>query len=249
MKKSMKSYKLNKTLENSSYPIEQELKKINRSTKQSALKTIITVSTVLFSGIATNFIYENHLFSCKVYRYIQNHNLSMSVSQFFLAILALIYSVCIIVNIVIYICGLCKEQPQYMKKYKYGRRKLAEDFHKSIINDIVVGLSFVDKSEEEQKCEIKNMYLYEATYYFSQASNQITKIKLFDDRNEKYNDKLVNTIGRETLLTTLMVFRDGVEKVINNIYKKNIVECVELKEIYKHLCTHISILKGMRQKP
>ena len=245
----MKSYKLNKTLENSTYPIEQELKNLNRSTKQSTLKTIISVSTVLFSGIATNFIYDNHLLSCKIYFFIQKYNLNISVSQIFLIALVSIYSVCIIVNIGIYICGLCKEQPQYMKKNKYGRRKLAEDFHKSIINDIVVGLSFVDKSDEELKDnEVKKMYLYEATYYFSQASNQIIQMKLFDDKNEKYNDKLVNTIGRETLLTTLMVFRDGVHKVMDNICEKNIVECIELEEIYTHLKTHINILTTMHQK-
>ena len=63
----MKSYKLNKTLENSTYPIEQELKKVNCSTQNSTLKTIITLSTVIFSGMATSFIYENKIFYYQIY--------------------------------------------------------------------------------------------------------------------------------------------------------------------------------------
>lgn len=246
----MKSYKLNKTLENSTYPIEQELKKVNRSTQNSALKTIITLSTVIFSGMATSFIYENKIFYCKIYNLITKLNLKVSVSQIFLFFLFAIYLVCVIASIILNCRAKAKEQPKNMKKNSHGRKKLSEDFHKSIINDIVVGLSFLDKTDENIETEIKNMYLYEATYYFIQAEDQIEEMEIFDDASEVYNKELIDEIGYATLFTTLEVFQNGVYNVMNKMPKseEKIVEYEELENIYENLKIHINLLKNKKYK-
>lgn len=244
----MKSYKLNKTLENSTYPLEQELKNLNRASQTNTVKTIITVSTVVFSGIATSFIYENNLFDSAL----EEINKNISLERFFFYVLAAIYGMCVIINLVIYFVNKHKEKPKILKKSGYGRKKLSEVFHKSIINDIVVGLSFVDKSEDEsqensqpEKQVVLCMYLYEATYYFIQAEEQIEQMELFDDTKQKYNNDLVDEIGKETLLTTLIVFKNGVGTILDKIEKlgKNtIVEYIELQEIYEKLQIHINLL-------
>ncbi len=250
----MKSYKLNKTLENSTYPIEQELKKIHRSTQNSALHTIITLSTVVFSGIATNFIYENKVFFCRISNWIDKFNIKfnfrLSESQVFVIFLVLVYLICIIVSIILNWRAKAKEKPRNMKRNLLGRKKLSEDFHKSIINDIVVGLSFLDKTNEDIAIETKNMYLYEATYYFIQADDQIKQMEIFDDMSEVYNRELIDVIGYETLFTTLVVFQNGVNNVIYKMPKSKgkIAEYEELKSIYENLRIHINLLKEKKYK-
>lgn len=246
----MKSYKLNKTLENSTYPIEQELKKVNQSMQNSALKTIITLSTVIFSGVATSFIYENKVFFDEISSLIAKLNLKLSVPQLFVIFLFIIYLVCVIVSIILNCQAKEKEQPKNMKKNSHGRKKLSEDFHKSIINDIVVGLSFLDKTDENLEVEIKNMYLYEATYYFIQAEDQIEEMEIFDDTSKVYNKELIDEIGYETLFTTLEVFQNGVNNVMNKMPKSNekIVEYEELENIYENLEIHINLLKEKKYK-
>lgn len=277
----MKSYKLNKTLENSTYPIEQELKNLNQLTQKSSLNAI-SITTVIFSGIATSLIIENKLFENKVRQiidWLKKYNIIISNEQLFFYAILLIYVVFFGWNLIVYFKNKYKLQPQNMKKSKYGREKLSENFHKSIINDIVVGLSFVDKADEvikqeivektkkvnlqevvdesskEREEEVKNMYLYEATYYFLQASNQIEQMKIFDDEKEICNHKLIDEIGHNTLLTTLKVFKNGVEAVVNklpktsgnanneSVKKENQVEHEVLEEILAKLQIHINLLK------
>lgn len=246
----MKSYKLNKTLENSTYPIGQELKKVNKSTQGSAFRTIVTLSTVVFSGMATNFIYDNGLFTCKINKLIEDHNWNITLTQFFWRVLLAVYVVCILINFLIYGYNKLKEQPRNMKKNPYGRKRLSEKFHKSIINDIVVGLSFLDKTDEETESEIKKMYLFEATYYFMQAEDQIEEMEIFDDTSEVYNKELIDEIGYATLYTTLEVFQNGVKNVMDKMpkLKEKIVEYEELENIYENLEIHINLLKEKKYK-
>ena len=51
----MKSYKLNKTFENSIYPLEQELKEINNNTVSNALNNLVAI---IFSGIGTSILLD-----------------------------------------------------------------------------------------------------------------------------------------------------------------------------------------------
>lgn len=248
----MKSYKLNKTLENSTYPIEKELKEINSTIQKRILGTVFTLSTVLFSGIATSFIYEHKLFVCGLSDWLNKHNCNISLEVLFFIFLCIIYAGGLIGSGVNYLKNRYKEKPKNMKKKPYGRRVLSEKFHKSIINDIVVGLSFLDKTSEEGKLEteIKNMYLFEAAYYFSQAEMQIELMELFDDKKEVYNKEFIDEVGYETLLTTLLVFQNGVKNVMNKMPKaeEKIMEYEKLEKIYENLKIHINILKGKKYK-
>ena len=57
----MKSYKLNKTLENTTFPIQQELAKLNQSTQKGVFKLVISLTTMLFGGIAASVICNEKL--------------------------------------------------------------------------------------------------------------------------------------------------------------------------------------------
>jgi hypothetical protein len=129
-----------------------------------------------------------------------------------------------------------------LKKNDTGRTELTEIFHKSVINDIVVGLSFADKVEEEYDENVKVMYLYEAKYYFVQAFEKIKDMEIFDD-DQNYNSDLVEEIGYETFLTTLIVFREGVKHVKGKLPNKRVPEYSQIEEIDSAIDLHISILK------
>ena len=205
----MKSYKLNKTLENTTFPIQQELAKLNQSTQKGVFKLVISLTTMLFGGIAASVICNEKLSFWGKFAELAGM-LHVSKETFFMIILAVIYLVCIIVNSFLLLWHFHSEMPRNMRKKEYGRKQLAENFHKSIINDIVVGISFWDKAnEQEEDCEVIKMYLCEACYYFCKAEEQIDQMQIFDD--EKSNLDLVEEIGKQTLLSTLNVFKSGVD--------------------------------------
>lgn len=56
---SMKSYKLNKTFENSIFPIEIELKEINKNTLSNTLNNL---AAAVFSGIGTSILFQDNCF-------------------------------------------------------------------------------------------------------------------------------------------------------------------------------------------
>ncbi len=165
----IKSYKLNKTLENSIYPLEQELKEINNNTISNSLNNLVGI---VFSGIGTSVVFsENCVLDLLAYVY---DFWGISTDSFIRAIINSL--VALILFLLFYFAGLLvnnitkKRGKLYKKKgSSEGRSELREIFHKSIINDIVIGISFVNKAEEIMyEGDVAEMYLYEAAYYFIQ---------------------------------------------------------------------------------
>jgi hypothetical protein len=213
------------------------------------LNTVVSVSTVIFSGIASSFIYENRLFSEEISEFLDRIHCNMTLEQFFLTCLIVVYALCILINLIIHVHDRIKALPRSLKSVKHGRKRLAEDFHKSIINDIVVGVSFVSKVVPEAELDdIEKMYLYEATYYFIQANEQIEKMRIYDNRQHKVNKKLVDEIGYRTLFTTLNVFKNSVDKVKKYLEGSDSEEYKNLNDISENLGIHISIMKNKSWK-
>lgn len=53
----MKSYKLNKTFENSMYPVTKELLEIRKSTQKTVGSLLGNIAATIFSGIATSLAF------------------------------------------------------------------------------------------------------------------------------------------------------------------------------------------------
>jgi len=130
-----------------------------------------------------------------------------------------------------------------IKKSESGREELLEVFHKSIINNIATGLSFVDKADENKyQTDVDRLYLLEALYYFTIGKIDIDKIGLFETRENRFNVMLVERIGKQTLLTTLVVFLSGVDKVYINLPQCS--EKSNAKGIRESLKDYINYLKS-----
>lgn len=109
-----------------------------------------------------------------------------------------------------------------------GRRELAEIFHKSVINDIVTGISFVDKAEElKDKGDVAEMYLYESAYYFIRAKVQMEKMEALSPEKDLGHRKFLEEVGLNTMNSTCKVYDAGLEKLKANIpdgEEKEIIE-------------------------
>lgn len=233
----LKTYKLNKTFENSIYPLEQELKSINDNTLSSAFNNLCAA---VFSGVGTSILFQKECIP-KILNniYIKCNIIKDEVKVAIFNIVAVI-----LLFILLYFIGTKinehtrnKNNPRYnskKKKTKKGRSELAEQFHKSIINDIVIGLSFVDKSEELQyKGNVAEMYLYEAAYYFIQAKIEMEYMELLDPEKEEKQEDFIEEIGKNTIKSTCKVFMEGLNKLYNNLPKgtekdtiKNIIDAI-----------------------
>ena len=152
----IKSYKLNKTLESSVYPLEIELKEINKNTLSS---TINNLFAAIFSGVGTSILFQDNCFP-KLLRLWYCH---MGIGRCACADAAINILVVFILFIILYVIGrlingrTMKKHELYEKKAtSEGRLELEELFHKSIINAIVTGISFVDKAEELIVNDINN---------------------------------------------------------------------------------------------
>ena len=214
----MKSYKLNKTFENSIYPLEQELKSINNNTISS---TFNNLAGVVFSGIGTSVLFQDECIP-KVLSLMYD-SINFSDKGYGRAIGNTV--VVIILFVILFFVGkkgnkLAREEKGLLKKKKtsQGRSELRERFHKSIINDIVIGLSFVDKAEEiKYMGDVAEMYLYEAVYYFMQAKIQMEEMELLDTEKSAEHDKLIKEIGQNTIETTCKVFHSGLKKLYGQL--------------------------------
>lgn len=234
----IKSYKLNKSFENSVYPLERELKAINNNTIASTMNTL---AGAVFSGVGTSILFQEECLP-ELLDFAYNY-FGFSEGSYKRAIGNIL--VVLFLFVLLYLLGSAvnmrarrKGQLYKRKKSNQGRSELKEIFHKSIINDIVTGLSFVDKAEElDYKGEVSNMYLYEAVYYFVQAKIQMEEMELLNPEKTEIHEKFVNEVGKSTIGTTCNVFYDGLQKLQENIpgeaeEKKVINEIIQSIEPY-----------------
>lgn len=237
MSNSTKAYKLNKTFENSAFPLEQELKELNKNTAKSVFNSL---AATVFSGVGTSFLFQNNCIPLLMERVFARWSIpscSIMAALINIIIVMIVFSVLYIIGLLVCIFGRKFGRKATNKLYKKketddGIRELAEIFHKSIINDIITGISFVDKSAEVAQMNesmkndssqvkisdsIVNMYLYEAVYYFKQAKLQMEYMKLFDTNKKEINKKFRDEIGENTIKTTCKVFYDGLCKLYDKI--------------------------------
>lgn len=217
----MKLYKLNKTFENSMYPVEQELIKISQSTKKSFLSVVGNIAAVVFSGIGTSLLFQENgipmLISYFVSPRVENKP-NISYVMWCIGLTIVIFSILFFVGLLLSKKANKENDSIQKKKREKGREELAEAFHKSIINNIVIGISFADKAEEEEyETKTDQMYLFEAVYYFKIAELEIESMELFDTQKNEYNDKLILKIGIKTICSTLTVFKLGLDKVYDHL--------------------------------
>lgn len=234
---SMKLYKLNKTFENSIYPIEIELKEINKNTLSNTLNNL---AAAVFSGIGTSILFQDNCFP-KLLKILYR---CMGVTEGGIgeAIWNVLFVV--ILFLILYLVGwginkhTRKKHELYEKKAtSEGRRELAEIFHKSVINDIVTGISFVDKAEElGYKGNVAEMYLYESEYYFIQAKIQMEQMEALSPEKGEEQSEFIKEVGYDTIKSTCKVFLAGLIKLeehIPNEADKGKVNCmIEALEPY-----------------
>ena len=231
----IKSYKLNKTLENSIYPLELELKEINNNTISNSLNNLVGI---VFSGIGTSVLLND---SCVLELLEFIYNICEIPAQsviraslnciIVISLFILFYFVGLLIN------GITKKKSRLYKKKgtSKGRSELREIFHKSIINDIVIGISFVDKAEEiGYDGDVAEMYLYEAAYYFIQAKIQMEEMELLDPEKNEEHEQFISEIGLKTIESTCKVFYAGLKKLYNKMAEgkekrdiKNIIESIK----------------------
>lgn len=219
----MKSYKLNKTFENSIYPLEQELKSINKTT---IWRTLSNLSAAVFSGIGTSILFEDNCIPKILNNIYDKKNIGIDTIEaariniiVVIALFIILFLLGLLINKITK--GICNSRYDYKKKKnQQGRSELAERFHKIIINDIVTGLSFVDKSEELQYSgSVAEMYLYEASYYFIQAKLEMEYMELLNPEKNKNHLKFIDEIGENTIISTCKVYKDGLNKLFAHLPK------------------------------
>lgn len=250
----MKSYKLNKIFENSIFPIERQLAELNNSTKKNILDIVVNFFAVFFSGIGTSILFQQNVFPkflksllCKFLEDKTDIDIVYAVLEILLIV---------IIFILLYVVGkqLFKGESMKHKLLKKkntdeGRKELLEYFHKSVINNIVMGTSFLSKvtekndgsEEEKQLPATEMMYLCEAVYYYSLAEKDIEYLNLFDSEMEEKSVNLIKMIGIRTLFYTIQVFSEGVNEL-----QECLPECLEKRrteQISRNLTNYDRILK------
>lgn len=215
---SMKSYKLSKTFENSIFPIEIELKEINKNTLSNTLNNL---AAAVFSGIGTSILFQDNCLPKLLgllYCWLGLVKGGIGEAIWNIIIVVLLF-------VILYLIGwginkhARKKHELYKKKTtSEGRRELAEIFHKSIINDIVTGISFVDKAEELKfKGDVAEMYMYEAEYYFVQAKMQMEQMDALSPEMDENQNEFIKEVGYDTIKSTCKVFNAGLEKLEEHI--------------------------------
>lgn len=216
---SMKSYKLNKTFENSTYPLELELKNINNNTISSTLSNLVGI---IFSGIGTSLLFDSNgiatLWLGDLFNYFKLPNEGYSRVGWTTIIYIFVFALLFLIGTSFNKSKSGKNSLYKKKGTNKGRSELREDFHKSIINDIVIGLSFVDKAEEiGYSGDVADMYLYEAVYYFTQAKIQMEEIELLSPEKSSEHQKFIDEIGEMTIKCTCKVFHSGLIKLFEQL--------------------------------
>ncbi len=216
-KRSMiKTYKLSKTFENSTFPLELELRAMHQNTVASTLNN---VSGIIFSGVGTTiisgYIKVNDWSEFLVKAFEWNKGIQPLIQ---ISILTLMFVILYAIGVGLNTFLRKKEDLSKKKNTSEGRSELCEIFHKSIINEIVTGVSFVNKAEEmNYDGDVATMYLYEAAYYFKEAKVQMEEMGLLTGESGIKHQEFIDQIGANTVRSTCEVYLHGLEKLYGQI--------------------------------
>ncbi len=237
----MKTYKLNKTFENSMCPIEKELYEIKNSTKKTQKDLVCGIAAAAFSGIGTSLLFQEHAIPKlinQIFKQELEKNENSLLPLFFnITLVAVIFILLFLGGWLINRYNSRETNSEKKKKTERGREELEEKFHKYIINNITIGMSFVDKAEEgKYEEQVDKMYLFEAAYYFKIAKKEMEAMKLIDPEKNKNSDELIELIGKDTIKITIDVFQESVgklkEHIPNSQEKKDMEDIFVSLEIY-----------------
>lgn len=246
----MKSYKLRQITETALYSIENVLKDLQVNMETSWKKLLWESISVIFGGIGTSLVFDQHGFPTLI-QYILGDNLEttselvisiiyiVSIIIFFFLLSSFVFGVISIVNIV-------KAKFSNNKSTKEKRKELIEYFHTIILNDIFVGISFIQKYYEEKAdipivgeirikkiCGDNDLYLYEAYYYLKKAYDEIDSKDIFELKYSESNELFLDDIGVNTLYSMLKIFYRGCNELMKVISEGE--ERVQLEYIIKRI--------------
>ena len=204
----MQAYKLRKVMETVIYPVEDELRGIREENDKSWKQIVEKVGAVSFSGIGTTIAFQSDFIPALLQTYLHVSNkLILLFWEFFIAL-------GMFVGITRSLWKLINWRSKN-KKHDVDRRKLAEYFHKVILNNVLTGISFVkrawnkkkeyDKKElllsklnpaENTYVETKSSYEDSQKYYIKEINLYISEaLFYFKTANKQFNEKKIFEIG------------------------------------------------------
>lgn len=247
----MKSYKLREVIETSLYSIENQLVELSQNLEESWDKSLWNIFSVIFGGVGTSLLFIENAIPALINTILVDSNETIQESKLtaillYLLVILIIF-ICLTGAIRICVYGIYKVRNRSNKNTKEKREVLVRYFHKVILNNIFVGISFVQKYLEDQKKlnEMQNisknesnqnesedgvnyeekiklfkdnrMYLYEAKYYFVEAKKGIDEHYIFELDKNRDNDLFLSDIGYETLFNMLEMYDYGCTVLQNYI--------------------------------
>ena len=207
----MQAYKLRKVMETVIYPVEDELRGIREENDKSWKQVVEKVGAVSFSGIGTTIAFQSDFIPALLQTYLHVSNkLILLFWEFFIALgmfVGITRSLWKLTN--------WRSKNKDEKKHDVDRRKLAEYFHKVILNNVLTGISFVkrawnkkkeyDKKElllsklnpaENTYVETKSSYEDSQKYYIKEINLYISEaLFYFKTANKQFNEKKIFEIG------------------------------------------------------
>ena len=212
----MESYKPKKNSEISLYPIELALKKMQDENNRTLNNTIYKTSAVLLSGIGTTFLFQNKY----LYNIVENvitffsWNCTPRVIEFLTFLLG-----CLI--FVLFSSVKVKTYIEDSKRNKELREDTAEYFHKVILNNIIMGLSFAKKAakilntnESKKQC---CFYTSQSLFYLKTALRDLEQKQIFEAGGRDKYRNFVDEVGWITLYETLNMLNNAFHEIDNII--------------------------------
>lgn len=222
-----KFYKLTKSNESSTFLILEELKVIRKDLKntQDNFNSLVSSLYINIAGIILSTILSFIIDSNDSIPLISKLPVIIRFSIIYIAL-------CLIIVFVFNKSNkIFKKFSKLLSKNKIdtldGRADLKDIFYSKILNDIAMGFSLKDKSEECSD-DLSKLYLYESFYYFEKSYRDISAnkiIKIYDETNISYTKLLeeINPIFMENLFSLCKDYLEYI-KAQSILYDDKILE-------------------------
>mgnify|MGYP004600273897 FL=1 len=203
----MESYKPRKNSEISLYPIELMLKKMQDENKCNLKNTVYKTSAVSLSGVGIVFLFQNMYLKNMVEEVVTY--LKWNCTSWKVDVLTFLFGFFLFAIINVMFWGILKIKNNYedSKRNKELREDMAEYFHKVILNNIIMGLSFAkkasnllkEKAAQNQCC----FYASQSLFYLKTAIRELDEKRIFEAGGRERYTNFVNEVGWITLFESL----------------------------------------------
>ena len=235
----MNSFKINQIIEKATYPFLEQLGSVNEDKNKLSRQVLTLITPAFLSGVLTSTLFDDIISGIT-----KNGSRFLWLETWWGTLIATLLIFSLLSLIVSIVSNLCYLTTRWDNKLtSTSRERLADYYYKSILPEVFVAISFLDKAGDNQQNDFSqvatdeadartDLLYYQALFYLSNAKEMIVNSKLIEygRQQRKGDSEFLALVNTKSLSDTFLICQVAADSIF---MKTNAEEAKTLSSFFR----------------